>query len=252
MVRVEAGTYAIGDPDLPVHPGSLLARHRIALTSPQREVRITRPFLVGLVPVTHDLWERVAGEPTPDPTFRYPGHPADGVDFFAAVSFANAASRAAGLPEAYLVDGRSVRWPDPASTGYRLPTEAEWEVAARAGAGSRYARGETLTTDDANFDGQLEGGVFRASTTPVAAFEPNGLGLFDVHGNVWEWCWDLAAPVDGSPAEDPRGPDDGEYRLVRGGGWTCWRSWQNALGLRVGFRPDMSGFDCGLRLVRTL
>lgn len=252
MARIEPGTFEVGDPDLPVHAESLLARHRVALPSPRREVTLTRPFLVGRVPVTHALWEAIAGEPTPDPTFRFDGHPADGVDFFAAAAFCNAASRLAGLPEAYALDGRSVRWPDPAAPGYRLPTEAEWEVAARGGVRTRYASGERLTTGDANFDGHLEGGRFYASSTPVGSFEANALGLHDVHGNVWEWCWDFAAGADPGPALDPRGPEDGSYRLVRGGAWTCWRSWQCAAGLRVGFRPDMSGFDCGLRLVRTL
>ncbi len=255
MIRVPAGVYTVGDPDLPIHPRSLLARRGIATPAPRRPVRLTRPFAIGAVPVTHALWQEVLGETTPDATLGRLEHPADGLDFRSAVVFCNAASRLAGLPEVYGIDGPRVRWIDPALPGYRLPTAAEWEVAARAGSAERFGLGEVLTSELANFDDQARpGGVYLGSTTPVGRYPANEWGLYDVHGNVWEWCWDWCAPLaaEAPLAVDPRGPEEGELRLVKGGAWTAWRDWQCSPALRVGFRPDMTGFDCGLRLARTV
>ncbi len=109
---------------------------------------------------------------------------------------------------------------------YRLPTEAEWEYACRAGTTPPFYTGETIDTSQANYNGrEVYGngtkGVFRRRTIAVGGFPPNAFGLYDMHGNVWEWCQDWYASnyYSTSPAADPQGPSAGDHRVLRGG---CW------------------------------
>jgi formylglycine-generating enzyme required for sulfatase activity len=107
---------------------------------------------------------------------------------------------------------------------YRLPTEAEWEYACRAGTATPFAFGATISTDRANYDGnyiygQGKKGVYRQATTPVGSFPPNAWGLFDMHGNVWEWCQDWSGPYPKGDVKDQIGPEKGDDRVLRGGSW---------------------------------
>ncbi|MFC8924030.1 formylglycine-generating enzyme family protein [Cellulosimicrobium sp. NPDC057127] len=155
--------------------------------------------------------------------------PVHGVTWFEAVRWCNAASRLAGVEPAYDVEGRRVRW-DVGSEGYRLPTEAEWEYACRAGtSGPTYGPLGTVawTADDAVDAPQ-----------PVATRSPNAFGLHDVLGNVWEWCWDYADTA-----------RYGEYRSLRGGGWAD-PPWSVRAGVRRGSAPDARIEDVGFRVAR--
>ncbi len=116
---------------------------------------------------------------------------------------------------------------------YRLPTEAEWEYAARAGTDTPFAFGKCLSTDDANYSGNhpLEGcpkGEYRRKTIPVGSLKANNWGLYDMHGNVWEWVEDRYGDYPAGSVSDPVGPESGSIRVVRGGGWnydaSCCRS----------------------------
>lgn len=115
---------------------------------------------------------------------------------------------------------------------YRLPTEAEWEYACRAGTTTPFNIGENLTTDQANYDGRYPyrnypKGAYRKRTVPVDHFEPNGYGLYNMHGNVWEWCGDWLNCCyyeecrKKGVVENPQGPEtgSGSLRVLRGGGW---------------------------------
>jgi hypothetical protein len=107
---------------------------------------------------------------------------------------------------------------------YRLPTEAEWEYACRAGTTTPFHFGETISTDQANFNGEIvygkgKKGFCRKKTTPVDTFPANAWGLQDMHGNVFQWCQDWHGEYPEKDAIDPQGPKKGEVRVLRGGSW---------------------------------
>ena len=96
---------------------------------------------------------------------------------------------------------------------FRLPTEAEWEHACRAGTKTDYSFGEKLTKEQANFDRT------NSKTMPVGSYQPNPFGLYEMHGNVWEWCSDWYDKYPTGKVKDPKGPVGGKYRVLRGGSW---------------------------------
>jgi formylglycine-generating enzyme required for sulfatase activity len=108
--------------------------------------------------------------------------------------------------------------------GCRLPTEAEWEYACRAGTTATFYTGDNLTTSDANYDGTFPynnnaKGEFRGKTLPVGSFKQNAFGLYDMYGNVWEWCNDWYGDYVTEPQTEPKGPETGVSKVQRGG---CW------------------------------
>jgi formylglycine-generating enzyme len=185
-------------------------------------------FRMGRTAVTAGEWAAISMEPGPSSPAgaNYPVHP---VTWFAAVQWCNAASDAVGLARAYGISGREVRW-DPGAEGYRLPTEAEWEFACRAGtAGPVYGELADIAWTAAD---RLDG------PSRVALKTPNEFGLFDTIGNVWEWCWDYADTA-----------RYGDYRSLRGGGWDD-PAWSARASVRRGSAPDAVLEDVGFRVAR--
>jgi hypothetical protein len=201
---------------------------------PVHRVQLTRPFWIGKTQVTQVQYRAIVGRnPSsfrvgPDADRR----PVESVSWNDAVSFCEAMSKAT-----VLCDG--VKY------GFRLPTEAEWEYCCRAGTTTLWHTGSRLTGRDANFaDAQME------RTVAVGSYAANAWGLFDMHGNVWEWCldsWDGSANYPSSAASDPyvsRGP----YRVVRGGSWSyAADSCRSAL--RNGCSPGGAFSGVGFRVV---
>jgi formylglycine-generating enzyme required for sulfatase activity len=196
----------------------------------QHEVVISRPFYMSRYEVTQKLYEKVMG--TNPSGFKGADNPVENVSWHDAMAFCSEAGLAAGRP-------------------LRLPTEAEWEYACRAGTQTPFYTGETIGTDLANYDGRDiygEGrkGRFRKRTTPVGSFKPNPWGLYDMHGNVWEWCLDWYGRYPEGRVEDPKGAERGDCRVLRGGSWSnvprycrsATRYWisPNSRDLNVGFR----------------
>jgi formylglycine-generating enzyme required for sulfatase activity len=143
----------------------------------------------------------------------------------------------------------------PAGYEYRLPTEAEWEYACRAGTTTATAYGNSLSSTQANFNGNspyggAANGPYLENTTKVGSYAPNAWGLYDMHGNVWEWCWDWYGPYPGEGVIDPRGPNTGSDRVLRGGGWGSigggcrsagrLHGWPGIWYYRIGFRPVLA------------
>ena len=137
--------------------------------------------------------------------------------------------------------------------GCRLPTEAEWEYACRAGSTAPFNTGENLTTNQANYDGNYPynkntTGIYREQSTEVGSFAPNAYGLYDMHGNVWEWCRDWRGDYPSTSQSNPTGPTEGQFRVLRGGSWgDDARDCRSAF--RHYFNPDYRFNGVGFRLV---
>ena len=137
--------------------------------------------------------------------------------------------------------------------GCRLPTEAEWEYACRARTKTPFNTGDNLTTSQANYNGNFpynhnENGEYRKKTLPVGSFAANAYGLFDMHGNVWEWCSDWYGEYSTSAQTNPKGLSSGMDRVIRGGSWNSL-AWFCRTAHRNYLNPANSNNNIGFRLV---
>ena len=240
------GGFALGSPD--DEPG-----HRD--NEEQHRAVITRPFLISATELTQAEWEAVMGENPSQFSGCGADCPVETVSWFDAVEFCNGLSRSEGLEECYVIEGPTVTWPRGlACAGYRLPTDAEWEYAARAGTRTAYHAGPA-EADLANVG--WYGGNSGNATHPVAQKDPNGWGLYDVHGNVWEWTWDWYSDDYGGHegmggiVEDPTGPPAGVVRVLRGGSWLNYARDCRAAA-RDGLVPGIRFDDLGFRPARSV
>lgn len=232
MVYIPGGTFMMGSPETEIG--------QYSSETPQHPVTIA-PFFMGRYPITQAQWKAVMGQKNPS---HFPGDnlPVDFVSWYEAVEFCDRLAKKTGLP-------------------YRLPCEAEWEYTCRAGTHTPFYFGHTITSNVANYNGCTYTseplGKFRGATTPVGSFPPNAFGLYDMHGNVWEWCADPwhenynGAPSDGkvwdSGAEDL-------YRIMRGGSWkTMPKNCRAARRCKVNPHDKwwFDGFRVALSLVRS-
>jgi formylglycine-generating enzyme len=200
---------------------------------------VTKPYLIGTTEVTQRQFQQEMGF---NPSgFRAPNHPVENVTWNDAVVFCARLSKS---------DGHT----------YRLPTEVEWEMAARAGTQTPFAFGSVPSSSLANFDARTTYGtgiigIFRGTTTPVGTFAPNGAGLCDMHGNVWEWCSDWYGEYPKETATDWQGPSPDKRleanRILRGGAFNAEPRF-----IRSSFRhrlaPDTAQPSIGFRVVREL
>jgi Uncharacterized conserved protein len=137
---------------------------------------------------------------------------------------------------------------------YRLSTEAQWEYACRAGTTTPFYTGGCIFTNQANYNGSYpmpgcSKGEYRKKTTEVASFPPNKWGLYDMHGNVWEWCHDWKGDYLSGHVIDPTGPSSGRRRVVRGGSW-FGRPWDIRSANRYRCYPDNRDYNTDFRLIR--
>ena len=172
------------------------------------------------------------------------------VSWRVAIEYCNWRSEREGLERCY---NESTGACDFTKSGYRLPTEAEWEYAARGGlAGKRYPWGDqdpvcsAGTTNGARYDDDDR--CNQIGTAPVGTYSANGYGLYDMAGNVWEWCSDSYGSYSGGPASNPAGPATGSDRVLRGGSWSVYPSFLRCASRSVGY-PPLSYYDFGFRCV---
>ncbi len=233
-----------------------------------REVTISKGFQMGETEVSQHRYEAVMGERPMHGRFRGQSLvgedlPAAGMTWFEAIRFCNALSTLEDLDPAYEISGDRVTWKTEAD-GYRLPTEAEWEYAARAGSWKRYGTVEepsemcgVANVGDRSARRRWEWSVAapcedgHAGPAPVGSFAPNAWNLYDVTGNVWEWTWDGFGTIEFGPAMDPiTAPAEGQ-RVVRGGSWYD-EPFSLRMAARDGQDPDARRKDLGFRVARSL
>ncbi len=229
MVSIPGGSFQMGSPET--------EQGRDQNESPQRQVTVPA-FFMGRYAVTQAQYEVITGKNPSE--FKGANRPVEGVSWNDAQAFCQKLSQQMGRK-------------------YRLPSEAEWEYACRAGTTTPFHFGETITSNLANYDGSFTyqaepKGQFRQQTTEVGSFPANAFGLYDVHGNVWEWCEDVyhenydGAPIDGT-AWITGG--DQNSRLLRGGSWGRF-AWFCRSAFRVREVPDVLNAYVGFRVVVVL
>ncbi|MCL2181220.1 MAG: SUMF1/EgtB/PvdO family nonheme iron enzyme, partial [Treponema sp.] len=244
FVRIQGGTYMRGS------PANETGRDADS-ESPQHQVTVSS-FTMNQYLVTQGEWHRVMGTTIRQLAGSNPmvgegdEYPMYYVSWFDAVEYCNRLSRREGLTPAYTItgsgDNRTVTW-NRSANGYRLPTEAEWEYACRAGTATAYNTGNNITTSHANFDSTLN------RTSAVGSYAPNAWGLYDMHGNVFEWCWDWYGGYPARAQNDPQGASSGSARVLRGGSWGSWAAYARSA-YRFNFTPTHRGYGFGFRVVR--
>ena len=254
---IPAGAFDMGTPDSEAKE-----------EKPLHRVRITRPFYLGTYEVTQAEYRAVMG--TNPSWFSVGGggedtvagmdtsrFPVETVSWLDAVMFCNMLSEREGLRPCYGAGGEVIA----GGTGYRLPTEAEWEYACRARTMTAFAFGDRLSYTKANFYGNSTYGnpsyngsanvPYLGRTAPEGSYPPNAFGLINMHGNILEWCsdWYDDKYYAKSPVDDPSGPSHGSNRAIRGGSWGSAAEFCRAAH-RYGSTPTRGGTDLGVRLAR--
>ena len=275
MAYIPAGTFQMGD-NLNEGVTSELPVHNVYVSA----------FFLDRFAVTKELWQSVQtwgqghGYGISVGSYAANGHPVQGIAWYDAVKWCNARSEKEGLTPCYYTDvgqtivyrtgavdvsNAMVKWN---ANGYRLPTEAEREKAMRGGMlGKRYPWGDTITGGQANYSGSGDPfesanppttpvGYYNGSQTPAGADMANGYGLYDMAGNIYEWCGDwFDSTYYGNSAanSDPRGPITGTYRVCRGGAWV-YSTFELRCARRYALSPNYTGptFAFGVRCARGL
>jgi len=259
FVRINGGTFTMGSPANEPGRFDYEVQHQVTVSS----------FYMGKYEVTQKEYREIMG--TNPSGFIGDNLPVEYVSWYDALVFCNKLSVSKGLSPAYSIGGKTNEWGTiPAqsgtnatwdavtivanSNGYRLPTEAQWEYACRAGTTTPFSTGNNITTSQANYNGNWPynnnaRGIYREKTTNVGSFAPNAWGLYDMYGNVYEWCWDRYGDYSSGAQTDPTGAVSGTGRVIRGGSWNS-----SAKDVRSADRyfndPNDRSHALGFRLVR--
>ncbi len=244
---LEPGTFQMGTKNI-----RRLGHREFADELPLHPVTLCQPFWIGRYTVTQEQYRAITGKNPSKFKGLWPRkwkrRPVETVSWIEALRFCNALSEREGRVPAYEFRGDSVNWVG--GTGYRLPTEAEWEYACRSGSQSDWSWGDDA--DDSPEHAWCRPHYSDDGGKTVGELCCNKNGLFDMHGNVWEWCWDYYDQTyySRSPALDPTGPDQGEKHALRGGSWDMLPiNCRSAI--RVGNLPHEKFDDVGFRIVRS-
>ncbi|MGK7921304.1 MAG: formylglycine-generating enzyme family protein [Trichodesmium sp.] len=226
MVKIPAGRYFMGSPDTEAG--------RRGRESPQHYVDVPE-FFVGKYPVTQAQWQAVMGN-NPS-SFKGANRPVEKVSWNNATEFCQKLSEITGKK-------------------YSLPSESQWEYACRARTTTPFYFGETITSELANYNGNytyadVPKGIYREETTDVGIFPPNAFGLYDMHGNVWEWCADDRHDnYEGAPTGGSAWLDGNEtVSPLRGGSWISYPSYCRSAVRNIFYRRDNQNYIFGFRIV---
>ena len=240
MIQIEGGTFMMGSP-------ANEPERNAADESPQHRVTVSS-FMISKYPVTQAEYEAIMKiNPSQN---KGADLPVDSVSWNNAVDYCNRRSIAEELTPVYVINGNNVTWNREAN-GYRLPTEAEWEYACRAGTTTPFYTGAKM--DDAGWyrdnSATMVNNSWSRRTFPVGQKLPNDWGLYDMHGNVLEWCWDWMSAYTPEPKTDPIGPASGQRRIYRGGCFDVVASWCRSA-FRFGQHQNFRMFYIGFRAAR--
>ena len=198
----------------------------------QHKVTLTKGFYMGVYTVTQEQWQAVMGN-NPSVFKGEKNLPVENVSWDDCQEFI-----------------KKLREKD--KKLYRLPSEAEWEYSCRAGTTTPFHFGQTISTDQANYNGNFaygdgKKGLYREKTTPVGSFPANAWGLHDMHGNVSQWCQDIYGDYPQKDVVDPQGAEKGQLRVLRGGSWDHSPQFCRSA-CRYGSGPGTRFSSCGLRV----
>ncbi|MGN1120116.1 MAG: flavodoxin [Oscillospiraceae bacterium] len=252
FVLIKGGTFQMGSLETEAWRSDDETLHTVTVSD----------FYISKYELTQKEYEEITGS-NPS-SFSGENLPVENVSWLDAAAYCNARSEKEGLTPAYKIDGQNVSW-DRSANGYRLPTEAEWEYACRAGTTTPFYLEKSPSAAEANYYGhypyeiennyfsqgnlEVKPGEYRQTTVPVGSFAANPFGLFDMHGNVGEWVWDYYGDYSAEEQTDPVGPSSGTLIVYRGGGWNDF-----AKNMRSAYRATLEqnkgSFNLGIRLVR--
>ncbi len=252
LILLEGGTFVMGSPVSERQRGEDETQHEVTVS----------PFYVDPFEVTQADYESIMGE---NPShFSGDNLPVESVTWYDAVEYCNRLSENRGLTPAYIIEENTLSW-NRSADGYRLLTEAEWEYAARAGTTTVFHDGDQITSDNANFEGSypylieenyvtrrdpsVVTSANRGETIAVDSLSANGFGLYNMYGNVSEWCFDYYGTYDTVYHVDPAGAASGSLRVNRGGGYDDFAK-QLRSAYRSAATPDTADQNLGFRIAR--
>ncbi len=245
MVLIEGGTFQMGSPATELERDADETLHEVTVAD----------FMISRTEVSQLEYERVMGRNPSE--HKGSNLPVENVTWYDAIAYCNALSLQEGLTSCYTISGTTVTW-DLNANGYRLPTEAEWEYAARGGKKTPFNFGDYVHDSDANcynaygYNNDASGhwvNGYLQHTVEVTEYPANDFGLRNMHGNVAEWTWDWYAPY-GVATDLKSGVEEGRYKVVRGGGWNDFPKHIRSA-YRSAFPADVPLYATGFRVVRS-
>ncbi len=252
LVLIKGGEFTMGSPESEPWRVNDETQHEVSVSD----------FYISKFEVTQkEFFDVMNNNPS---NFEGDDLPVENISWLDAIKFCNRKSELENLVPVYKINGSTVEW-DLSADGYRLPTEAEWEYACRAGTKTPFNTESSISAEEANYYGhypyeiennyfnqkrlKTKPGRYRGCTVEVNSFNPNKFGLYNMHGNVGEWVWDWYGSYKTSKENNPTGNVNGTLKIYRGGGWNDFAKNMRS-SYRAAMKQDGYSFNIGMRLAR--